>query len=244
MANSWDRQKGENLMWFSRFETYRMIGPERTLLGTINEMMVKKGEKRRNSIPNSWSLNFEKFDWKQRAEAWDDQERQKTRKENEKARSKARKARVSLILEGIDKLREALKVCNPESAKFGEIMNGIRILSEQTRLEFMEGPTVSEVTFDILRGVANGDMSLRDAAVKFNQEGLAIPKSIEIMLSKEPPEEEPEEINSILDEEELERRYEEAMSAVQEEREIFLPERRNEVQALKEELSDKDQWSE
>jgi hypothetical protein len=59
-----------------------------------------------------------------------------------------------------------------------------------------------------------GELSIRDAAVRFNQEGLTLPKSIEIMLTKEPPEEDDlDGTEGILSEEDLDRRYEEAMAS-------------------------------
>ena len=243
MEQLWNRMKNENSKWYERFEQFRMLGPDRTLLGILNQMVVQPGEKRRTSIPASWSNAFVKFNWKARAEAWDDAERHKNRQANEKARQKARKARVSLILAGIGKCREALDVIDPASAKFGEVMTGIKTLSEQARIEFGDAPTVSEITFNILKGVATGEMSVREAALRYNQEGFALPKAVEIMLSKEPPAEPEEETGHFPTDEELEARYQKAMAATDLEVSQFLPERRTEVEELKAELSDSDQWT-
>jgi len=84
MLDIWERQRdaetGElepNLWWF-RFDThYRPMGPERSLLGAVN-IRHKQAQKSIVSIvPRAWFDNCKKWNWKQRAEAWDEHERQK-----------------------------------------------------------------------------------------------------------------------------------------------------------------------
>ncbi len=243
MSKKWDRQKGENSKWFERFECYRMAGPGRTLLGTVNEMLVNDGEKRRNSPPNSWFINFDKYNWKTRAEAWDDHQRHKDRVENEKARQKARKARAELIMAGIEKCKKAVDVVDPASAKFGEIMAGIKTLNEQARIEFGDNTIITPVSHDILVDLISGEITVREAALRYNQEGVPIPKAVEIMLSKESPEEAAVDETVVITEEELEARYQAVMAETRKEEAVFLPERRAAVEAMKAELADQDQWT-
>jgi hypothetical protein len=78
-SQPWDRQrrdgKLEPMLWFGRFNVYREMGTERSLLGAVN--IVHKSKKKRTSIPGAWSDAHKKWTWKDRAEAWDEHERQR-----------------------------------------------------------------------------------------------------------------------------------------------------------------------
>jgi len=71
----WDRQPGEPNRWFGRFERYRLAGPNRSLLGTVNGKLSDKDATRKAKVPGSWNRAFAQWRWRQRAEAWDEQER-------------------------------------------------------------------------------------------------------------------------------------------------------------------------
>jgi uncharacterized membrane protein len=75
----WDRQAGEPNLWYARFERYRLAGPSRSLLGTVNAEKGQKGTKRQDWIPGAWSRAAGCWRWRERAEAWDEQERHKAR---------------------------------------------------------------------------------------------------------------------------------------------------------------------
>jgi hypothetical protein len=74
---AWDRQRGESNLWYARFERYRLAGPSRSLLGTLNSEMIEKGLLRKTRVPGAWNRAFERWRWRERAEAWDEQERHK-----------------------------------------------------------------------------------------------------------------------------------------------------------------------
>jgi len=243
MAANWDRMKGENTMWFARFEVYRLLGPERKLQVAFRHYQVEKGRKQIRNVPSSWRNAFDKYDWKQRAEAWDLNEQKKIRKENEKLRQRARDERKKLILEGIAKLREGLQCCDPESAKFGEIMTGIKTLSNQARLEFGDNVLSTPVSHDIFEALLAGEITVREAALRYNKEGLPLPKAVEIMLAKEPPEEPGEDDSKgAISEIELDRLYEERLVASKCQEKEFVPERKEAVEKLKKELADQDSF--
>jgi hypothetical protein len=68
----WERMDGEPNRWFQRFEIYRLAGPNRTLLGTVNAEKAQRGIQRHAKQPSgAWKRRFEEFNWKARAEAWD-----------------------------------------------------------------------------------------------------------------------------------------------------------------------------
>ncbi len=80
---AWDRQRDEHGelepgRWFSRWDAYRAMGPERSLMAAYREWRVQRGAEgcRVTSISASWLRNSRKWNWKARAEAWDEHRRQ------------------------------------------------------------------------------------------------------------------------------------------------------------------------
>ena len=236
---AWDKLKGESTRNYEYFEAFRMMGPGRSMLGAYNAFWAERGKGKRNSVSSSWVKSSERFKWRERSEAWDMHERMEIRKEDEKMRQKARNARKKLIMTAIDKASEALTVCDPESAKYGEIMTSIKTLSEQARIEFGDNTIVTPASHDILVDLISGEITVREAALRYNQEGIPIPESVKIMLSKEPPEEaEIDETVGIITEDELDRIYAERTGAAEAQKENFVPQRKAEVEELKAELAD------
>jgi hypothetical protein len=76
---SWDRQAEEPNLWFSRFERYRLAGPGRSLLATVNAEQADKGKKKHSGNPGAWTRAAACWHWRERAEAWDEHQRQQAR---------------------------------------------------------------------------------------------------------------------------------------------------------------------
>jgi hypothetical protein len=66
----WDRQPDEPSLWFARFDTYRLLGPSRTIEAAFREGMGEKGK-----CPSRWYTESVRWRWRERAEAWDASER-------------------------------------------------------------------------------------------------------------------------------------------------------------------------
>jgi hypothetical protein len=73
----WDRQPDEPNRWFSRFERFRAAGPSRSLLGTMNSELSDKGAIPKAKVSGSWHRASIRWRWRERAEAWDAQERRR-----------------------------------------------------------------------------------------------------------------------------------------------------------------------
>ena len=83
-SDPWERQPGENTRWYSRFERFRLAGPNRSLLGTVNAELLDQGRKKQFKVPGAWNKAAAQWRWRERAEAWDELERQKTRETHSK----------------------------------------------------------------------------------------------------------------------------------------------------------------
>ncbi len=69
---AWERQPGEPIRWFTRFTSFRLMGPGRSLMGCVNKERVQQGkEKYTKGVAYSWSAAAAKWRWRERALAWD-----------------------------------------------------------------------------------------------------------------------------------------------------------------------------
>lgn len=75
----WDRQPDEPAVWYSRFETYRLLGPERSMLQGYNAWRARKGRTKSLRIPGNWDKMASRWQWVARADTWDEQERGRLR---------------------------------------------------------------------------------------------------------------------------------------------------------------------
>lgn len=83
----WHQQPGEKGSWYSRFLIFRNLGPTRKLLQAVHTEQAtahrkgktaqKSPKKPTSSVPGSWKSAFEQWNWKARAQAWDEWEQQR-----------------------------------------------------------------------------------------------------------------------------------------------------------------------
>jgi hypothetical protein len=92
----WDRQPNEPARWFARFETYRLLGPSRTIEAafqaearTANLTAARPGQ--------AWYNAAQRYDWQTRAEAWDNAQRARIAAIEEPRRVDARERRIAMI---------------------------------------------------------------------------------------------------------------------------------------------------
>jgi hypothetical protein len=73
----WEQQDGEPSLWYDRFMAYLLMGPSRTKLGAVHlvEKAEKSREKQSTKVPGAWNDAFNQWNWKERAEAWDEYRR-------------------------------------------------------------------------------------------------------------------------------------------------------------------------
>ena len=120
MPNSWDRQRDESgelepNLWYDRFEQYRAAGPSRSITRIYKAWRVTMGyEKLRYSAyPSSWVRASNRWNWKERAEAWDEHRRQLDYIAEQAAHDEMRQRHVTLgmALQGVgsDALRRYQK---------------------------------------------------------------------------------------------------------------------------------------
>jgi hypothetical protein len=118
----WERQPGENNRWYARFEEFRLAGPSRSLLGAVNAERRRKGRPTARSTPQAWAASARRWRWRERAEAWDECQRQETRAEHARRLEEMnhRHAQEAFALQG--KAVQRLKSLDPEQLSAADVL--------------------------------------------------------------------------------------------------------------------------
>lgn len=73
MGGIWERMPDEPDRWYARFEVYRLLGPNRSLLGTyrlVTQLLGRAGQ----APGHAWHQAAQRWRWQARAQAWDQAE--------------------------------------------------------------------------------------------------------------------------------------------------------------------------
>lgn len=136
----WDRQEGEPVNWFERFESYRKMGPQRTLLGCVNK---ERQNRATSNIPGAWRDAAEKWRWKARAEAWDAEQTRLNREAEVEVLVSRRKAWIAQAQAVQGKAVERLLTLEADDLSFRDVLAG---LAEGVRLELLARGQPGEIT--------------------------------------------------------------------------------------------------
>jgi hypothetical protein len=131
-SEPWERQPGEPNLWFSRFERFRLTGPSRSLLGTVNAELVEEGRKRQAKVPGAWNRAAIQWRWRERAEAWDELERQKARETRSKEIEEMNRRHIQESKALQQKAVQRLQSLKPEELSVFELL---RFLLDAAKLE-------------------------------------------------------------------------------------------------------------
>lgn len=112
---AWQRKEDEPNLWFQRFEFFLRQGPDRSLLGTVkawestkanNDQKPRKVQKRQTRIyvPGSWRDAAEKWNWIERAAAYDRFQSDRLNNAQEDAAQKA----IKILKENAEKAAKTI----------------------------------------------------------------------------------------------------------------------------------------
>lgn len=138
----WLQQPNEKMLWFDRFEVYRNIGPDRSLLSTYR--LVRKAPLRDGqelSIPSSWSQAYHRYHWKERAEAFDKLELEKLSEELGERRQENRRKRIKLLDKAFEKVNQAIDSLEPSRmVNLADLTALLRLVITESRAEYEKSP--------------------------------------------------------------------------------------------------------
>lgn len=144
----WERQDLEPARWFHRFDAYyRPLGPERSLLAAYRFWhQAEKGRKSQAvSAPTSWREAADHWQWGDRAEAWDIQQRLERLKEDDEVRRKNRERRIALLNAVMARASDALVKLKADEAKWSDVTAAIRLAVQELRHEYGDDVTTVKV---------------------------------------------------------------------------------------------------
>lgn len=171
--NEWDRRIGEHPLWYARFESYRLLGPGRTISAAFR---VATGKDISHRAGASWWQHFRADEWQRRAEAWDITERDRLRAADEERRRAAREERLRLLGESRKQVWAALSSANlaelsQDDAR--QMLGTLRIFLFETfkgeRLEMGE-PTEIVADVDIVQFRADELAAAEEDVQKWREE--------------------------------------------------------------------------
>jgi hypothetical protein len=128
----WESSPGEPARWYARFERFRLAGPGRSILATFNAERADKGLTKRACVPGAWTEAARRWRWRERAEAWDEDERRKAR-QNHAAKIHEMNERHAQEARGLQaKAVERLRALRPEELGPTHVL---RFFAEAAKLE-------------------------------------------------------------------------------------------------------------
>lgn len=161
----WLRLPGEPARWFARFEQYRLLGPRRTLEAAFAACKKSEGlaaGARRARPGTQWYDVAKRWDWKGRAEAWDEVERAAFLESERARRLDARRRRLEIIESAQEQAYAALLAANlaalkatdlEDVAAARELLASVRVLLmdalKAQRLEYDESTEIVEAGIDL-----------------------------------------------------------------------------------------------
>lgn len=111
-TNESERLPGEPLLWYRRYQRYKLMQPTRSVAKVFQEEEAEKnGEKQRTKPIGEWYEQAKKWQWEARAAAWDEQQMRDLEKEIAAARARVFTrgyARMDRRIQDLDALAEAL----------------------------------------------------------------------------------------------------------------------------------------
>lgn len=139
----WDRIPGETVLEFTRFEKYRLLGPNRSIRGAFR---VENPESK--SIPKSaWFRAADQNRWKERAEAWDLAEIEADRIRFNAEKKKSKESRIKVLEGYLGRVVKAAAQLDPVQARWQDVTEAITSVLKGLREEYGESSKITaEVT--------------------------------------------------------------------------------------------------
>ncbi|MCX5829305.1 MAG: hypothetical protein NTV58_15085 [Deltaproteobacteria bacterium] len=134
--------------------------------------------------------------------------------------------------------------CLHRSIQAGDTRANVFFLRTQGKKRgYGDKPMPSKEAIDILKKLLAEEITAKEAAYQLHMIGEALPEVLKIELERTPPEPPPPDVPPTMTDEELEKKYQDMIRAAEDQKKTFVPERRAEVEAIKEELKNIDAFS-
>lgn len=138
----WDQQADEPNKWFDRFDRfYRPLGADRTVEQAYRDYLVAYGKPievkgKRRRPPRQWWAAVAAYSWKDRALAWDQDQRRIKQAQEDKEKEEWQARRRQLMLGFFAKITASVGNLSPADPKLSDVTAALRMILEQNRLEY------------------------------------------------------------------------------------------------------------
>jgi hypothetical protein len=105
---AWEQRDGEPHLWYERFEFYRLLGPDRSIREAYLKWCALYGEQANDQPGSPWYRVSQAWNWVERAEAWDKQQRNERRKAQAAAVVEAQQRNQAALNMAIDEAEAAI----------------------------------------------------------------------------------------------------------------------------------------
>lgn len=138
-----NRADDEPAKWHARYELFRSLGPNRSLLAAYNAEREKARKSPTASVPSSWKEAADRWRWKERATAWDDEQVRLAREAEKEELAARRREWIEQATELQWKGRERLKNMDGGDLTPKEVLEYLR---EGVKLEMLARGQPTDIT--------------------------------------------------------------------------------------------------
>lgn len=132
----WTRLRGESMRDYARFEAYRRLPVVDRTPRKAREAYIRQHPAANPGSTTTWSSLASRYQWRARAEAYDEHMLHVERAAEEVERKQARNERI-LAMKGLHaKAISALMQLNPSDFSAKDTINALKVATEQLRIEY------------------------------------------------------------------------------------------------------------
>ena len=154
---AWGKQQGEKDYWYERFNTYRALGPSRSLRKAFIAQLVKdKGqdyvdyrltnnEYGLTSAPKTWRNAFNRYHWQDRARAFDAHQHELDMQVETAERDRCRQLRKDALNKLLTASTNALKEIDLSEVNLAQASTAIKTAVRELRTEYHDDAQPVEV---------------------------------------------------------------------------------------------------
>ena len=107
---AWERMAGESIAWYGRFKLFLSLGPTRSVRQAYLRHLHM--QTRTSGTSPSWLDAANRWQWRERADAWDLEQRTLLALADHNVLRAARNRRVAYLEAQLEEVREALRIAN------------------------------------------------------------------------------------------------------------------------------------
>jgi len=146
----WERLPDEPNRWYDRFDLYRSLGPTRSILAAFRTYYIQKKQNPSDHSRSEWYGIAKTWKWKERAEAYDEQQRKYFHEHEAELQKESRRRRIEALELFLDKCIEALRALPAEKASYASLAQSMKTIARELRAEHGEIDRRTKVELDIM----------------------------------------------------------------------------------------------